>query len=145
MIARKHTRFGAHRFGEAIQKAISGLPQFIENERKRLLAFQQTMLSAEAADNIMLRAFERQLINHVQLRKAMMEYREPTVKAFASLPHNLYRMYQAFTTTLLPRRRHPQSFIATTIRLQDLLTEAALPALAAPDAESTKLSHPLAV
>src|SRR5204862_226914 len=57
-VARKHTRHGENRFGEAICRAIHSLGAFQSSEAARIERFQETPLSDRAAESLMLRAAE---------------------------------------------------------------------------------------
>jgi Domain of unknown function (DUF932) len=120
VIARKHTRFGQARFTEAICRAVQSLHQYREAEAARVRRWQHTKLSADAADALLLRAYERQVITTPLLPRVIQEWRQPSFEEFR--PRTLWSLFNAFTTVLGERRRtNPQLFSALTIRLHQLL------------------------
>jgi hypothetical protein len=126
LVTRKHTRFGATRFSEAISQATQSLVQFREIEARRVRAFQDRELADVNAESMILRAYERDVISHRLLPGVIKEWRTPSFPDFQ--PRTLWSLLNAFTTVLGERERsNPQQFAAMTIRLQELLeTEAGL-------------------
>jgi hypothetical protein len=119
-VTRKHTRFGQDRFQEAIARAVQSLNQFKEAEALRIRKFQETILPEEWASHLLLKAYERKLVNHLLLPQVLQEWREPQFAEFQT--RTLWSFLNAFTTVLRDRQKNnPQQFAATTIALQDLL------------------------
>jgi hypothetical protein len=120
VIARKHTRFGETRFHEAISRAVQSLHQYRAAEAARIQRWQQTELSADVADALLLRAYERQVITTLLLPQVIREWRTPSFEEFE--PRTVWSLFNAFTTVLSERQRtNPQQFAALTIRLHELL------------------------
>ena len=121
-VARKHSRFGETRFGEALVRASRGLEQFQAAEAARVTRFRATHVSPVQAESLMLRAYERDIVSHRLLPRVIAEYRKPSHQAFAE--PTLWSLFNAFTGVLGERQRtNPQQFAALTIRLSDLLGE----------------------
>ena len=120
VVARKHTRFGEARFSEAICRAVQSLHQYREAEAARVRRWQQTDLSPDAADALLLRAYERQVVTALMLPRVIREWRQPSFEEFQ--PRTLWSLFNAFTAVLAGRRKtNPQQFAGLTIRLHDLL------------------------
>jgi hypothetical protein len=135
VVARKHTRNGQARFNEAICRAVQSLHPYREAEAARICHFQHTELSADAADALLLRAYEQEILTAPLLPRVLREWREPSFEEFR--PRTLWSLFNAFTTVLTERQRtNPQQFAAMTIRLHDFLggartDEESVPAAAA--------------
>lgn len=124
VVARKHTRFGADRFAEAIAQAVGNLAQFQEVEANRIERFRNTEIPDTTAESLILRAYEREIISHYLLPKVLADWRTPSHEAFTE--RTLWSLENAFTGVLAQvARTNPQRFCSLTIALQDLLTEAA--------------------
>ena len=123
-VARKHTRFGETRYAEALSRAVSGLTQFKAAETARVTRFQATEIGSTQAESLMLRAYERDILSHRLLPRVISEYRKPSYEEFRA--PTLWSLLNAFTTVLGERQKtNPQQFAHLTIRLSDLLDEAA--------------------
>jgi hypothetical protein len=122
VIARKHTRHGQARFHEAISQAVQNLHQYREAETARIRRWQYTELSADAADALLLRAYERDIITAPLLPRLIRAWRQPSFEEFQ--PRTLWSLFNAFTTVLAERQRsNPQQFAVLTLRLHGLLSE----------------------
>src|SRR6202011_5921404 len=95
---RKHTRFGQERFREAIALAVQGLHQFREAEEARVKRFRETELSADTADALLLRAYERRIVSSQTLPRVITEWRSPSFEEFH--PRTLWSLFNSFTTIL---------------------------------------------
>jgi hypothetical protein len=120
VIARKHTRFGEARFNEAISRAVQSLHQYRAAEAERIDRWRHSELSSDAADALLLRAYERQIITAPLLPRLIHEWRHPSFEDFR--PRTLWSLFNAFTTVLAERQRtNPQQFAAMTLRLHGFL------------------------
>ena len=120
MVHRKHTRFGQSRFEEEIAQAVQSLEQFRAAEVARIARMQETAITDETAESLMLRAYERRIVSHRLLPQVIREWRQPRFEEFR--PRTLWAIYNAFTSALAPRQKtNPQHFAALTIRLGGLL------------------------
>lgn len=120
LVSRKHTRFGATRFEEAIALAARSLVQFQQAEARRVSAFRLHDLAETKAESMILRAYEHQVVSHRLLPRVLREWRTPSFEEFH--PRTLWSLLNAFTTVLAERRQsNPQWFAAATMRLQGLL------------------------
>lgn len=123
VVARKHTRFGADRFNEAICKAVQTLDAYRETEGARIRKFQHAELTADVADALLLRAFEQDIISTPLLPRVIKEWREPSFEEFQ--PRTVWSLMNAFTTVFADRQKtNPQQFSALTIRLHDFFQNA---------------------
>ncbi len=123
-IARKHTRFGGRRFIEALAKAVKGLTQFSAAEAERIARFRATGVPDMTAESLMLRAYERGIVSHRLLPEVIKGWREPRHDEFRE--RTLWSLSNAFTGVLGGRMAgDPQRWARLTIRLSDLLSEAA--------------------
>lgn len=122
VVARKHTRYGADRFAEAIAKAVSGLAQFREAESERIELFRRTEIADTMAESLILRAYERDIVSHYLLPRVLADWRNPPYEAFAD--RTLWALENAFTGVLgVVAQRNPQRFCGLTIALQGLLAQ----------------------
>ena len=123
-VARKHTRHGEVRYSEALSRAVRCLPQFQAAETARVTRFQKTDITSDEAESLILRSYERAIVSHRLLPRVIAEYRKPSYEAFRA--PTLWSLLNAFTTVLGDRQKtNPQHFASLTIRLSDLLSEAA--------------------
>ena len=121
LVKRKHTRFGEMRFSEAIAQAVQTLGQFKEQESARIKRLQVREIDDIEAESYMLRAFERGVVSHRLLPNVIREWRQPSYEDFAELK-NAWRLFNAFTTALMPRAKsNPQHHAALTMKLGALL------------------------
>lgn len=120
VIARKHTRFGETRFNEAVSQAVLGLHQYQITAADRIARLQQWDLSSEAADSVILRAYETGVVGTRLLPAVLKHWREP-ITDFA--PRTGWSLLNAFTSALKERQKlSPQEAAMQTIQLQRLLT-----------------------
>jgi hypothetical protein len=128
-VSRKHTRFGADRFAEAMALAVGGLGQFQEQESKRIGHFQATPIGNQLAESLILRAYETEVVGERQLAKVLSHWRKPPFEEFAA--PTLWSLENAFTWALADlAKSSPQRFCRQTIAMQYLLSEAAAPQFA---------------
>ena len=124
VVARKHTRFGADRFAEAIAQAVGNLSQFQQAEGQRIERFRRAEIPDTTAESLILRAYEREIISHYLLPRVLADWRKPPHEAFAS--RTLWSLENAFTGVLAHvGKSNPQRFCSLTIALQGLLAESA--------------------
>ena len=95
VVSRRHTRFGKIRFAQAIVKAIASLSAFQEQESVRIRQVQAEMVTSEQADSLILRSFERKLINSQDLPRILREWRQPTFEEHRE--PSRWNLFQAFT------------------------------------------------
>lgn len=120
LVKRKHTRFGSDRFEEAICQAVQGLTVFKEAEMKRIESYKDAPLSDDRAAGVILKAYEKKVISHLNLAEVIQEWREPTFPDFRE--RNLWSLFNAFTFALRGQAEsNPQRFASTTIHLQEML------------------------
>ena len=98
LVARKHTRFGRDRFGEAIALAVGSLARFREQEAARIERLRAFELTDQAAESYMLRAFERGVVSHRLLPVVIRGWREPAHEEFRG--RTGWSLYNAFTAAL---------------------------------------------
>jgi hypothetical protein len=128
MIARKHTRFGAERYQEAISRVIAGLSDYREYEAARISEMHRTQLTDDQAESILLRAFEKGILGPRALPIALKQWRDPSFPEFAE-SRNAWRLYNALTFALGKRARtNPQAHAQATISLGALVLPKGLPA-----------------
>ena len=119
-MARKHTRFGGDRFRDAIAQAVQSLQQFRDVETRRVARYRDTPLSDEAAESLLLRLWERDVLSYRLLPLALRQWREPSFEELR--PRNLWSLYNAATFALAGRQQsNPQRFAWLTIRLSEVL------------------------
>jgi len=120
IVSRKHTRFGADRFREAISSAVGSLDAFRIEERRRIEVLQNTKLDHNQAAAFMLRAAEEKIVPWRHLPGVLQKWQTPALVAFD--PRNYWSLLNAFTSELAPVcRANPQRFVGCTIALQQLM------------------------
>src|SRR5262249_12084755 len=91
---------------------------------RRVVVLQDCDLTDQAAEALMLRAWEASLISHKVLPKVIQEWRQPTFPEFE--PRTAWSMFNAFTTALGPRATtNPQEHARLTMQLGGLVDAAA--------------------
>jgi hypothetical protein len=125
MVKRKHTVNGEARFSTAIAEAVASLGQFRVMEAERIKRMMWTELDDELADALILRAFEKGIINSHQLPHVLREWRQPTFDEFEE--RTAWSLFNAFTT-ILGRKAvgQPQAHALQTMRLNSLIVPQAL-------------------
>lgn len=119
LLARKHTKHIMRDLAANMGNAMRSLSGFQQNEARRLKRFQSTTLTADQAHSIMLQAFDRQIVNHVQLRRILHLWQKPP-EEFAD--GSLFALENHFTTVLADvLKTNPIRFAAHSLRLQGLL------------------------
>ena len=120
MVRRKHTRNGERNFGNAIANAVTSLKQFKDMEEERIRLLMQTELRPEAADSLILRAFEKGMLSINHLPRVIEEWRRPSFEEFQ--PRTAWSLLNAFTTVLRDRaQKNPAQFAVQTMRLNTLV------------------------
>lgn len=121
LVRKKHTRYGEMRFATAIGEAVVRLDQFKADESARVQLMQATEVPNEAADSLILRAFEKGIVSTPALPRVIREWREPQFADFR--PRTLWSLFNAFTTALGERATtNPHSYAVQTMRLSAHLT-----------------------
>jgi hypothetical protein len=120
LVRKKHTLNGERNFVRSIASAVTSLTSFRDQEADRIRRFMNQELSAELADALILRAYERGIVGAHQLPKVIREWRNPAFEEFA--PRTVWSLFNAFTTALRERAvQQPHSFAVETMRLNALL------------------------
>lgn len=125
MVKRKHTVNGAAHFSSAIASAVMQLGSFKETESRRIAVMQETPMTDERAESLMLRAcLTKGIIAQRQLPVVYKEWREPRHEAFQ--PRNGWSLLNAFTSALHGlQARNPADLARRTMRLHALLSSLA--------------------
>jgi hypothetical protein len=122
IVVKKHTRFGSGRFVDGVNDAVAHLEGYTRSERERIEWMQNTELSDERAESILLRAFERGILNTHSLPEAVKQWREPAFEEHARYGRSAWRLYNAITGSLGElAKRSPATHAGRTIRINSLL------------------------
>jgi hypothetical protein len=120
LVKRKHTVNGARNFQAAIAQAVISLGEFKELEAVRIKSMMQRDLSADRADSLILRSYEKGIISALQLPLVLKEWREPSFEEFT--PRTTWSLFNAFTSVLRDRATsQPARYAVQTIRLSSML------------------------
>jgi hypothetical protein len=120
MVSRKHTLNGSIRFREAIAHATGRLDSFRRLEAERIATMHTLLLDDREAESLILRAWERKIISHLQLPAIVSEWRKPSHEEFS--PRTRWSLFNAFTEVLRPFSvSNPQNFAHRTMELNTLL------------------------
>lgn len=129
LVRRKHTVNGMKAFGFAIANAVASLTSFQEGEADRIRRMAERELTAAEASHVILSAYRGGIISTLQLPDVCKEWEEPRHDDFK--PRTAWSLFNAFTEVLKPRAvSSPQSFVASTIRLNGLMLPEPKPVLA---------------
>jgi hypothetical protein len=121
VIARRHTRYGADRFNEAVSKAVLGLREYQASATQRIAQLQNWELSILEADSLLLKSFETGIVSSRLLPAVIAAWRSPEHVEFQ--PRNGWSLLNAFTGVLKERQhKAPQEAALQTIQLQRLLS-----------------------
>ena len=120
VIARRHTRWGADRFNEAVSQAVLGLHEYQISAQQRIAQLQSWELSPLEAESLLLRSFEQGIVSSRVLPDVIKEWRNPRHPEFAG--RNAFSLLNCFTEVLKERQKsNPQEAALQTIHLQRLL------------------------
>jgi hypothetical protein len=134
-VTKKHTKNAQLRFEGEIARAITTLAAFRLHEAERVAALQRLTVTDQAAEAIMLRAFEAGLVSARLLPQVIAEWRRPSLEAFR--PRTGWSLFNAFTTALGPRAKtSPQDHARMTMRIGGMVdTLAGISPFAVADAD----------
>jgi hypothetical protein len=125
LVRRKHTVNGERNFVRAIAGAVTTLTTFREAEGERIRRFMHLELTADQADALILRAFERGIVGARELPKVLHEWRNPPHEDFQ--PRTAWSLFNAFTSALKDRSvQQPHQFAHQTMRLNGMFPETPL-------------------
>lgn len=120
LVRKKHTLNGERNFVKSIASAVTSLTTFKQAEAERIKRFIHTPLSADLADALILRAYERGVIGAHHLPKVIHEWRNPSFEEFE--PRTVWSLFNAFTSALKERAViQPHAFAVQTMQLNGLL------------------------
>ena len=123
-IARKHTTHAVDRYLEAIQRCVGELEQYREVESERINRMITRECTDYMAESFLLRCYQDEgILSPRNLPVALKEWREPSFHDFDQ--KNVWRLFNACTFALQPRRSNPQAHASATIRLGHLLADEA--------------------
>ena len=121
-VRRKHTRNGEQRFAEDLLGAMADLDLFRKSEARRIDLMQSAEIDDRSADSLLLRAFERGIVNTSELHPVIREWRQPSYEAFR--PRTYWSLLNSFTTSLGDKAgKNPGKYAVTTMRLNSLFME----------------------
>jgi hypothetical protein len=125
MVRRKHTVNGLRAFGAAIGQAVASLGSFKDAEAGRIRRLSEMEVSPAAASHFILTAYRRGIINSHQIDPVVQEWETPRHQDF--MPRTAWSLFNAFTEVIRNRAiSSPQTFVASTIRLNGLMLPAAM-------------------
>lgn len=120
LVRRKHTLHGERDFVRNIAGAVGNLRSFKEAEAERIRRFAETGLTADQADALILRAFERGIVGAHQLAGVIHHWRNPAHEEFR--PRTVWSLLNAFTSAMKRRAvEQPHAHAVATMQLNGLL------------------------
>ena len=120
LVRHKHTLNGERNFVKAIAGAVTSLQTFKEAEVERIRRFMRTELTADQADALILRAYEKGIVGAHQLARVIHEWRNPPFEEFQE--RTVWSLFNAFTSALRERSvEQPHAFAVQTMQLNGLL------------------------
>jgi hypothetical protein len=121
LVRHKHTINGERNFVRAIAGAVTSLQSFREAEAERIRRFVATELTADQADALILRAYERGIVGAHQLAGVIHQWRNPSHEEFQ--PRTVWSLFNAFTTAMKKRAvQQPHTHAVATMQLNGLLS-----------------------
>lgn len=122
LVKRKHSRFGAMRFQNAIAGSVKALGTFKDAEQARLERLMTTEVTDDQALAFLVRAMERGIIAAPTIPKVLAEWRKPTHDYGTGERPTLWLLANCFTTVLGKKAvTRPSEYAGQTIRLNALL------------------------
>lgn len=122
LVRRKHTLHGERDFVRNIAGAVGGLRSFKEAEAERIRRFATTELTADQADALILRAYERGIVGAHQLAGVIHHWRNPSHEEFR--PRTVWSLLNAFTAAMKRRAvEQPHAHAVATMQLNGLLAD----------------------
>lgn len=126
VVVKRHTRFGHARYAAGVNDAVAHLDGYTRSERERILWMQGREISNEAAESILLRAYESGILNTRELPIALKEWRAPSFAEHAEFGLSAWRLYNAITFALGDvAKRSPATHAGRTIAINSLIRPAA--------------------
>jgi len=123
IVKKRHTLNGERNFVGAIAGAVSQLAAFKEVEARRIEQMKELTLTADHADSLILRAYEREIIGARDLPWVLREWRNPGYPEFQD--RTIWTLFNAFTSALSDRAEmQPVAYAQQTMRLNQLLLPA---------------------
>lgn len=120
LVRRKHTRFGEVRFHAAIASAIQTLGSWKDQEVLRIQRLQETQLSEERAESLILRAYLQGIVTYRDLPRVCLHWRNPLFAEFE--PRTAWSLFNCFTSVLADiAKRNPNEHAKRTLHLSGLL------------------------
>lgn len=121
VVSKKHTRYGQERYLEGLARAVSSLEQYRRSSAGWIAMMQARQLSDDAANSLLLQAYERKIIGLRLLPLVITEWRQPQREEYR--PRTAYSLFNCFTDVLGRERqsRFPAESALATMRLSKLL------------------------
>lgn len=122
VISKRHTRFGGERYREGIALAVGRLGQYQEASARWIEDMQQTVLSRQESDALLLRSYEEGVIGARLLPELIKEVRNPSHDEFRE--PTKWNLWNAYTSVLgrTMQATQPAKAALTTIKLQRLFS-----------------------
>lgn len=122
IVSKKHTRFGQERYLEGLARAVASLGEYKRSAADWIARMQQHALTEEAANSLLLQAYERHIVGLRLLPRVINEWRQPSREEYR--PRTAYSLFNCFTDVLGRERlsRFPAESALATMRLSKLLT-----------------------
>ena len=121
VVSKKHTRFGQERYLEGLARAVGSLEEYRRSSASWIERMQTRRLNNDAANSLLLQAYERKIIGLRLLPLVIAEWREPQREEYRS--RTAYSLFNCFTDVLGRERqsRFPAESALATMRLSKLL------------------------
>jgi hypothetical protein len=97
-LGRKHTRFIHRDLPGLLSSRIGLLPAFTQRAEQRIESYQQTEIGTLYTHDLIVRAYDHQIISGGAIRDVLREYRNPRHPEFK--PRTLWSLHNAFTEVL---------------------------------------------
>ncbi|MBA4016476.1 MAG: hypothetical protein C0483_04750 [Pirellula sp.] len=122
VVSKKHTRFGQERYLEGLARAVGSLEEYRRSSAGWIERMQARRLCTDAANSLLLQAYERRIIGLRLLPLVVEEWRRPSREEYR--PRTAYALFNCFTEVLGRERqsRFPAESALATMRLSKLLT-----------------------
>lgn len=125
-VARKHTRFILDSIPDLMAEAIERVVPVRELQQNRIEKYKQTELAVGQVNDMLIAAFDADVISSSKIGQVLAEYRDPRHHEFKEDGNTVWRLMNAFTEIMKPRGNGNDLFMlpAKTQKLHGILDAA---------------------
>lgn len=123
VLRRKHTTYIMRDIPKMVHSGIGRLGELRDIQAQRFTGYQNRLLDSEKdVHHLLVESMKSGVIASSQIGLVLREWNEPEIESFKDSPHNVWRLFNAYTT--IARDRIPtEEFAKRTITLQGILDQ----------------------